>query len=750
MWATDREFEDGSQPSKRGCGVVSLAWSQSADPAWLSSPPGPHSTGLGGRRRSSVSDSGDTGIGTYCSEDDSSSSTTPLTQNNMALEDEGIPVVQVLPSPSSSSRRSLSAGQWNRSSQLSSPLTCPLVSPGTVDLKDHRPVRRWSSLTRLPSGPESSSIRTSSSQCYSDQHGSLDRGLLHGFKKESPPLNGDLYLPLSSSFLCSNLRLRSPGASPVCRLTHSSGPSSLEADLYLPSAVSSPIKHSRSFPDRSLPADLDSALSHPAEASSPIQSTLRTQKWLTEQMEFRPKAERARDWAHINATEPEDFEGKGQLPWQHGPQHDLRINQSSLPFNMLVKVKEGLLRQRELEIERQKQQILQLHARIRENELRAQQVLQSQKSWYDAHIGIEDSTMSKQTAGMLHRDEELSQKLAVAEWEVRHVNEFFKHVTQKYTEDIRKLEEKIKTRDRYICSLKKKRQRESNQNQEKQQRIETLERYLSELPTLDEVHVGAKQEKEAQDQAEDLEEAVSRLEESLQEGCAAMTEKDLQIELQAQREKELIASVQSLQQKVQQCLDDGVRVPMQDLKRLEVENRELLQQRDHSSKLFKQQKEQIDRLSSTLTATSLRLQKKRSLRAGHVKEDDTAEEVSLQQPPPAGGDSIHVETSKVSQLLKEMSLCLLDLQALCSILIQRAQGKEPSLSLLLGMKSFGVSSEGEEEEEGEAAVTEVEGLSFKLLGVGQLRRDIDELRKTISDATLSMWITAVSLSDGCL
>lgn len=46
----------------------------------------------------------------------------------------------------------------------------------------------------------------------------------------------------------------------------------------------------------------------------------------------------------------------------------------------------------------------------------------------------------------------------------------------------------------------------------------------------------------------------------------------------------------------------------------------------------------------------------------------------------------HVEMPEVGRLLKEMSLCLLDLQALCSILAQRAQGKEPNLSLLLGMK----------------------------------------------------------------
>lgn len=51
----------------------------------------------------------------------------------------------------------------------------------------------------------------------------------------------------------------------------------------------------------------------------------------------------------------------------------------------------------------------------------------------------------------------------------------------------------MKTRDRYISSLKKKCQREQEQNQEKQQRIETLEKYLADLPSLDEVQTQAQQ-----------------------------------------------------------------------------------------------------------------------------------------------------------------------------------------------------------------------------------------------------------------
>ncbi|KAK5880512.1 hypothetical protein CesoFtcFv8_023533 [Champsocephalus esox] len=300
------------------------------------------------------------------------------------------------------------------------------------------------------------------------------------------------------------------------------------------------------------------------------------------------------------------------------------------------------------------------------------------------------------------------------------MSEFFKQVNHKYTEDIRKLEEKIKTRDRYISSLKKKCQRESEQIREKRQRIETLEKYLSDLPTLDEVQTQSQQQEEVQQKAKHLERTASRLQQSLEEGYALMKEKDFRMEMQAMREKELIASVQSLQQKVQLCLADGVRLPMQDLKRLEVENTDLLEQKDHSSRLIEQQKERIERLTSQLTAT----QKKRSL--PHEQEESPAP--PSRAPPQVGDSGLLVELPEVGRLLKEMSLCLLDLQALCSILAQRAQGKEPNLSLLLGMKSLSVSAE--ESDSREEVEEELRG---KLLEVARLRGDIDDLWRSISE-----------------
>uniref|UniRef100_A0A8C9Z545 Centrosomal protein 85, like n=1 Tax=Sander lucioperca TaxID=283035 RepID=A0A8C9Z545_SANLU len=595
-------------------------------------------------------------------------------------------------------------GRWSRSCQRLTSDMSPLGAPSCLDMKDHQPIRRWSSLTKLSSGAEKSSTRTSVDQYNPDSQGSLDRSLLYGYRKQPHGSNLDLYLPISSSLLCHTLLQRSPGAGPCYRYNHSSRSNGLETDLSLSSALSSSVKHNSldmnysALPEAklvrggaqvyglNLPNQANS-LGHRTERDSPIQPAVRTQMWLTDQMEYRPKVEVGGQPGQISATGTEGCGSDGPLSCQQGHQQELGLNQmligASLPVKTLVKVKEGLLRQRELEIERQKQQVLQLHARIRENELRALQVLQSQRG--------------------LCCDEELGRKLAVAELEVLHLNEFFKQVTQKYTEDIRKLEEKIKTRDRYISSLKKKCQRESEQNQEKQQRIETLEKYLSDLPTLDEVQAQAQKQEEVQQNAKDLEKTASRLQKSIDEGYALMKEKDIRNEMQAMREKELIASVQSLQEKVRHCLDDGVRLPMQDLKRLEVENAQLLEQQDNSSRLIEHQKEQIERLTLQLT--------QRQVDKGLLVHPLS-----------------HVEMPEVGRLLKEMSLCLLDLQALCSILAQRAQGKDPNLSLLLGMKSLSVSAE-----ESDCRVAVEEELRFKLLEVGQLRRDIDDLRQSISD-----------------
>uniref|UniRef100_A0A673MRF7 Centrosomal protein of 85 kDa-like n=1 Tax=Sinocyclocheilus rhinocerous TaxID=307959 RepID=A0A673MRF7_9TELE len=663
-----------------------------------------------GRRHSAASDSGDTGIGTSCSDSVEDHSSSSGTLSFQPLRSQGpIPTAHVMPSPSSSklSVPSAPTSPWS-SCQLPSPLDSPL------DMKDPRPVRRWSSLTRL-TGQEKSTPPGRPSYRM-DPHGSLDRGVLYGYRQD--PLYSDGFLSESLHKLSTNSDFTKYdlGSSNTLGKTDSSCSSPLKPSTL--DLTYSALPESKT-PTIGLagPGQRGPTLRHQAVGGSPIQPAVRTQMWLSEQMEYRPGPEGCGSWQQ-EQQQPERLRQEAELPQMLGG--------TSLPVNTLVKIKEGLLRQRELEIDRQKQQILQLHARIRENELRAQQ-----DSPYDSPVSSQSpkSQLPERVSPLCRENGELGRKLAAAELEVIHLSEFLKQNTQKYTEDIKKLEEKMKTRDRYISSLKKKCQREQEQNQEKQQRIETLEKYLADLPSLDEVQTQAQQLQEVQGKKQTLEDTVAKQEKTLEENRALLQEKDALIETQSKREKELVAAVQSLQEKVETCLEDGVRLPMLDLKQLERENTRLLEQQSQNKQACLRRSNCC--LSSFLQALEKKLQRERGitqeLRKQLLEREEELETLSKtcqQNQRRPDEETLNVTPGP---LLKEMSLCLLDLKGLCSVLTQRAQGKEPNLALLLGIKSMSCSAEDNEKPLME------DGLQAKLVEVCQLRKDIDELRTLISD-----------------
>ncbi|KAI1897497.1 hypothetical protein AGOR_G00083880 [Albula goreensis] len=739
-----------------GSGAPSPGWVPGCESTWQGGTSSASSSINRGRRHSTASDSGDTGIGTSCSDSVEDHTGSSCTLSFQPLRSQGpIPTAHVMPSPSSSSSKlgaPPAAGSWG-SCQLPSPLDSPL------DMKDPRPVRRWSSLTRLSgSGTDKGSPTTGRPSYRGDAHGSLDRGLLYGYRSDHHLQHSHTDGPLG-------LHKLSAGAEPRYRYDLcSKGEPSGSTPLLKPSTLD--LTYSALPESKPLgvaagglqgPGQRGLPLGHQAVGGSPIQPAVRTQMWLSEQMHSNPVEYRV------------GAEMGGLSAWQQD-QHRDRLRQEAdltqtlgaapLPMNTLVKIKEGLLRQRELEIDRQKQQIMHLHARIRENELRAQQVIHSQRGRCEDPylLQAKESPYSSPVSPSQPPDRanplccengELGRKVAAAELEVIHLNEFLKQNTQKYTEDIKKLEEKMKTRDRYISSLKKKCQRESEQNQEKQQRVETLEKYLADLPSLDEVQSQAQQLEEVQGKARTLQEKVNQLEQSLAESHALLKEKEALIETQAKREKELVATVQSLQEKVEKCLEDGVRLPMLDLKQLERDKAHLLEQHTQSCQLIDNQQKQIEKLTLELTAAEKRLLKEKGvsqdLRERLLEKDQDLETLSktlqenqrqveegvVQQGPGA-------PAAEVGPLLKEMSLCLLDLKALCSILTQRAQGKEPNLALLLGIKSMSCSSE-----ENERPLFE-DGLRVKLMEVRQLRKDVDDLRTTISDRY------AQDMGDSCI
>uniref|UniRef100_A0A8C6NKQ0 Centrosomal protein 85 like n=1 Tax=Nothobranchius furzeri TaxID=105023 RepID=A0A8C6NKQ0_NOTFU len=596
-------------------------------------------------------------------------------------DDDGPPIGLVSPYSSSSywtPHSPHSTGHWSGSCPLNMASTPPVGVPGGLEMKDHKPLWRSSSFTKLSSATDKSSSWASVHSYGPGIQGSLDRGLLYGSRLKNKGSKPDLYLPVSSSRVCSSLLLRSPGANPGHRYHHRGRSNDLTPDLLLSSAHSSPAKQNslglsyaalpesrpsvggRQVSSSTSSNQADPPLAHSFDSLSPIQPAVRTQMWLTEQMEHKPLVDDEGEPGLIHGSRTEGSDLDGLSSW-HQELNQVRGSRGGPDKTIYFCRSVGPL---------------------------SEQVLQPNNP--KVHRGHPKTGGEGKTGYM-----ELRPPSGGG-------GELFIFVSDCFF-----LCGQIKTRDRYITSLKKKCQRECEQNQDKRQRIETLEKYLSDMPSLEEVQVQFQQQEESRQKAQDLEKTVSRLQKRIEDECALLRKKDLIIDLQARREKEMIASVHSLQEKVQHCLDDGVRLPVQDLKRLEVENSQLLQQQDHSSRVGVPQPNKLHKhiLSEHLNHVvhvSLQL-----LRLQREEIDRLTSRLTVGSP----------NFSEVDRLLKEMSLCLLDLQGLCSILSQRAQGKQPSLSLLLGI-------ECEEDEE---------ELSFKLLEVNRLRRDIDELRRNISE-----------------
>uniref|UniRef100_A0A8D0GZ71 Centrosomal protein 85 like n=1 Tax=Sphenodon punctatus TaxID=8508 RepID=A0A8D0GZ71_SPHPU len=708
------------------------------------------------RRHSIASDSGDTGIGTSCSdsvEDHSTSSGTSSFKPSRSLV--SIPTAHVMPSHASSSfskhKEALKPDGSKWSTSLSRPGggRNPVILDSSLDMKDLRPVRKWSSLSKLSTPDTCSqdgSIPSMESRTSTDKLG-RDKAVSPQSKTNgSSCLHNSMELlkiedketgKRRSSALDCKYKFESCSKEDFCVPDYSNWRRALDM-TYSALPESKPVTASCEAYGQGY-----ASLGQQAMSGVPIQPSVRTQMWLTEQLHANPLDCRTVEESYSSAAwqlqKFEELRTGSERPVQvlTVSSHQDYAATGYQDFNnweSLMKIKEGLLRQKEIVIDRQKQQINILHQKIRENELRAQHarlghflnceesyVTNLQQSQYE-NTALQ-AQFSERAVSHCER-EELERKLAAVEHKELQLNEFLNQIANKSNEEKKKMEEKLKTRDRYINSLKKKCQKESEQNKEKQRRIETLEKYLADLPTLDDVESQSKQLRILEEKSKQLQETVTDLEKMLGETRAQCKEKELQLVCQKKKEKELVTTVQSLQQKVEKCLEDGIRLPMLDTKQLQTSKVSCCSFQKMTNELEEKDK-RIEHLNI------IRLENQRLM-----EENDTLREQlhQIEQSRQPMSEKLPV----ADQLFKEMSHCLFDLKALCSILTQRAQGKEPNLSLLLGIRSMSFATEETEN------YHSTETLTKKLSDVCQLRKEIDELRTIISDRY------AQDMGDNCI
>ncbi|NXG77559.1 CE85L protein, partial [Baryphthengus martii] len=766
-----------------GSDYSSVGWLPGTESLWQSATISSSSQSNPVRRHSIASDSGDTGIGTSCSdsvEDHSTSSGTSSFKPSRSLV--SIPTAHVMPSNASSSlskhREAFKSdgSKWSTSFVRSGGGRNQGALDNSLDMKDARPVRKWSSLSKL-SSPNTFSPDGSSHSV--DSRASTDKAV-------SPQLRTNGPSCLHDSMELLKIEDKEMGRRRSSLLDCKYKFETCSKDDFV---SDSSRRHALDLTYSALPESQPTAagceafgqryatLGQQAVSGAPIQPAVRTQMWLKEQLRANPLDCRTPEEPYgvtaWHVQQLEDFRTGGEQPVQvptgtSRQSYPATSYQDFSNWESLMKIKEGLLRQKEIVIDRQKQQINNLHQKIRENELRAQHarlshlvnceepyVTNLQQPQYEG-TPLQPHISERSTS---HR-EELERKIAAAENKGLQFSEFVKQISNKSSEEKKKVEEKLKTRDRYINTLKKKYQKESEQNKEKQRRIETLEKYLADLPTLDDIEGQTKQLQILEEKNKQLEETMTELEKKLGEARSQCRETELQLVCQKKKEKELVTTVQSLQQKVEKCLEDGIRLSMLDTKQLQSENECLREKNEKATKVIDNQQNQISGLILDMQSMQEKLlqeklivqkmtneleEKERNIEQlnktlsenQRLMEENACLKEQMRQVEQSR-QPVSEKMPVADQLFKEMSHCLFDLKALCSILTQRAQGKEPNLSLLLGIRSLSCSSEENEN------YHSTETLSKKLLDVCQLRKDIDELRTIMSDRY------AQDMGDNCI
>ncbi|XP_073522661.1 centrosomal protein of 85 kDa [Phyllobates terribilis] len=460
------------------------------------------------------------------------------------------------------------------------------------------------------------------------------------------------------------------------------------------------------------------------------------------------------------------------------PMYAAGLHPTLIEWERVVKASDNIIMEKEIMLERQRQHIAVLEQKLWEEEQQVHSTLLSQSSTYSdmclmrlqdlqREVAFLRAQFSEKSDSTSREKAELEKKLCAMESESRGLREAMKEAIQKHSEEMKKQEERVKGRERHINSLKKKCQKELEQNKEKQQKIETLERYIADLPTAQEHEKQVLQIKELQEQKLILQEQVRDLEKKIGELRANYRESEAQLAAQKLKEEEHVKTVEGFQREIRKFemtdwKEEEKRLT-EEANKLRQELESLHKERDYLQNVIENYKKKMEHMSNRMKDLENQVCHEEATGEA-LKEESQQKEAALQQLKVVVKDLAsqnqdlvecnltiqeqvclvslraqlsNVEGSQLFSLYKEMNRCQKDLKSICCLLSQRMQGIDPNLSMLLGVNS----ATGLDEQEEDVDYFSVEKY---LHGVEMLRRDIEELRTTISD------YYAQDMGDNCI
>uniref|UniRef100_UPI00358E9F31 centrosomal protein of 85 kDa-like isoform X1 n=3 Tax=Myxine glutinosa TaxID=7769 RepID=UPI00358E9F31 len=338
-------------------------------------------------------------------------------------------------------------------------------------------------------------------------------------------------------------------------------------------------------------------------------------------------------------------------------------------------------------------------------------------------------------------DPELEKRVADTEARIQDLSVALERYTQHHVESSTRTHEKLRCRERQLASLRKKLDRVSEQRMERQQRVESLERYLASLPTLEDHRSLQRQLCAAEEKVRQLEESkmvrvvaekqMSEVEEQLSSRTTevehlrtCLVQRDDEVKRLMDREEELVKTVQSLQQKVECCLQDASQLFGPSMEQVQEENVRLRSDAGSAYKIIEAQQHRMETMTAEF-AVELEREKERGSRAQN--EVVAKREVEARA------------VKDLQEVMTELFAGASGLQVLRKLQADREQQESPDLSLLLGLSATG------EEPTTLSPLTSLPELLPGLLERARtMRHDVDSLRSSLADHY------AREMGDSCL
>ncbi|XP_056015973.1 centrosomal protein of 85 kDa-like isoform X3 [Ostrea edulis] len=290
------------------------------------------------------------------------------------------------------------------------------------------------------------------------------------------------------------------------------------------------------------------------------------------------------------------------------------------------------------------------------------------------------------------------------------------------------------------------------------EKLDELQSYLSDLPTVEESMKNIQELQSLREKTKFQESRVEELQQRLYEGKKALTSREVQIQELEHKEKRLAGQVAMVTEEINRIKSEGEGAELHkcedQLHKVKLENERLAVDLDKAKKLLEtshrklrhlevkhqnemkglqerltHEEESVEVMREDCRMKEESIKKlRRSMKELGSKNQDLMEQILIiREQLKTLEEQAADENQKIQRhFTQELSLCYHELQSLVQVCVQRAEGNDPNMSLLLGVRAPSEIETGQATKDQEAQT-----LKQWLGKVKELRSEIEGLRGLI-------------------